>query len=340
MKVCQILAGSGVGGLEKHTIELSHELQKAGIDVTVIAHKDFANNLKNIRFIPLDLTKGRNNILILFKLYKILKNEQFDIIHTQANKATAMVVKLKPFLKSKIVSTIHNVKSNVFQFKKSDYVITVSDKIGEQLDIKNKKTIYNGIKLFDHNEYKINLHNKYNINKGDFIICSVARFAKVKRFDILLKALQSLQNVHLILVGSGKEKEFLKNLAIDLGIEKKVTFTGFLNIDSVRKIMASSDLFVLTSDHEGFGYTYIESLFANLPVVSTDVADIKNTIGAFNIIPFNDPISLANKIEYFKNNYEEVLENFSDIFSTAKKKFVIDNMLSETLSVYKKLLRD
>lgn len=340
MKVCQILAGSGVGGLEKHTMELSHELQKTGIDVTVIAHKDFANDLRNIRFIPLDLTKGRNNILILFKLYKILKNEQFDIIHTQANKATAMVVKLKPFLNSKIVSTIHNVKSNVFQFKKSDYVITVSDKIGEQLDIKNKKTIYNGIKLFDHNKYKINLHNKYNINKGDFIICSVARFAKVKRFDILLKALQSLQNVHLILVGSGKEEEFLKNLAIDLGIEKKVTFTGFLNIDSVRKIMASSDLFVLTSDHEGFGYTYIESLFANLPVVSTDVADIKNTIGAFNIIPFNDPISLANKIEYFKNNYEEVLENFSDIFSTAKKKFLIENMLSETLNVYKKLLKD
>lgn len=339
MKVCQILAGSGAGGLEKHTIELSYELQKAGIDVTVIAHKDFAGNLKNIRFIPLDLTKGRNNILILFKLYKVLKKEQFDIIHTQANKATAMVVKLKPLLKTKIVSTLHNVKSNLSPFTKSDYVITVSDKIGEQLNIKNKKTIYNGIKLFDHHKYKINLHNKYNINKGDFILCSVARFTKVKRFDILLKALQGLQNVHLVLVGSGKEEDFLKKLAFDLGIEKKVTFTGFLNSDSVREIMASSDLFVLTSDHEGFGYTYIESLFANLPIISTDVADIKNTIGEFNIIPFNDPISLAHKIEYVKNNYEDVLENFSDIFSLAKKKFLIENMLIETLNVYEKLLK-
>ena len=61
------------------------------------------------------------------------------------------------------------------QFKKSDYIITVSDKIGEQLDIKNKKTIYNGIKLFDHNKYKINLHNKYHINKGDFIIYIIIR---------------------------------------------------------------------------------------------------------------------------------------------------------------------
>ena len=35
MRVCQILASVEEGGLEKHTIELSNELAKKGIDITL-----------------------------------------------------------------------------------------------------------------------------------------------------------------------------------------------------------------------------------------------------------------------------------------------------------------
>ena len=107
MKICQVLAGIEDGGLEKHTIELSKQLVNRGFDVTVIAHKDFESFFGNINFIPLDLSKSRNNFFILFKLFKILKKGNFDIIHTQANKATSMVVKLKPFIDSKIIATLH-----------------------------------------------------------------------------------------------------------------------------------------------------------------------------------------------------------------------------------------
>ena len=52
MKICQVLAGNEDGGLEKHTIELSIQLVNKGFDVTVIAHKDFAESFENIKFIP------------------------------------------------------------------------------------------------------------------------------------------------------------------------------------------------------------------------------------------------------------------------------------------------
>ena len=95
MKVCQILAGTGKGGLEKHTIELSNLLNTKEIDVTVIGHQSFQDEFQNINFIPLDMTKSRHNLLFLYKLLKILRKEKFDIIHTQANKATNIIVKLK-----------------------------------------------------------------------------------------------------------------------------------------------------------------------------------------------------------------------------------------------------
>lgn len=337
MRICQILAGNGKGGLEKHTIELSQELQKKGINVTVIAHKEFASHFKNIRFIPLDLNKGRNNILILFKLYKILKNEQFDIIHTQANKATAMVTKLKPFLKSKIVSTLHNYKKNLSSFYKSDFVITVSDKIGEKLPIPNKITIYNGLNFQKKDDLHIDLHQKYGIDEKKFLICTVARLTRVKRFDILLNALQGI-NVHLILVGGGEEEENLKQLAKNIGIEGDVTFTGNLDNHTVQQIISSSKLFVMTSDNEGFPYTFVETMFCNTPFLSTPVSDIEKIIGKKYIVPFGDTKNLSEKIDFIKNNYEEVLKDYQKIFRFSEKKFTLNNMMAETISVYEEVI--
>ena len=76
MRVCQIMAGNEEGGLEKHTIELSNQLKEAGIETYVVAHPDFSKYFKNVNFIGLDLAKGRNNIFILYKLYKIFKKEK------------------------------------------------------------------------------------------------------------------------------------------------------------------------------------------------------------------------------------------------------------------------
>jgi glycosyltransferase involved in cell wall biosynthesis len=336
MKICQILGGNEDGGLEKHTIELSYELQKKDIDVTIIAHEKFREEFKGLKFISLDLTKSRNNVFMLYKLYKILKKENFDIIHSQANKATAIVTNLKRFVSPKIVSTLHSYKKNLSAFKKSDYVITVSNKIGEKLYIKNKVTIYNGIKMEDVN--KIDLHERYNIPKDKFIICAVGRLSHVKRFDILISSLQHINNVHLILVGNGKEEESLKKLSNKLNVNNKITFTGSLKNEDAKEIMKASKLFVMTSDKEGFPYTLIETLCCNTVIISTDVSDIRDIIGDNNIIPFNDYKYLSNEINKIKDTYDEVNKEFIPIFNLAQEKFTIEYMTKETIEIYKKVL--
>ena len=338
MKICQVLAGNEDGGLEKHTIELSKQLVNRGFDVTVIAHEDFKESFENIKFIPLDLSKSRNNFFILFKLYKILKKENFDIIHTQANKATSMVTKIKSFIKTKIVSTLHNYKKNLSAFEKSNFVITVSDNIGKNLKTKNKVTIYNGISFNYDENLKIDLYSKYNIEKDKFIICSVARLTKVKRFELILSAIKNL-DLHLILVGSGEEENNLRNEVTRLNIENKVTFTGTLVNNEVKEIISSSSLFVMSSDNEGFPYTFVETMFCKTPFISTPVSDMEKLLGKKYITHFSDVNELSNKIEYVRNNYNEVLTDFQEKFDYAQNKFTIENMVNETISVYKKVLR-
>ena len=335
MKIVQGLAGAEDGGLEKHVIELTHSLKQSGIDISIIAHKKFKKDFGGVNFIELDLSKGRNNPFVLYRLYKILKRENFDIIHTQANKATDMVIKLKPFLKAKVISTLHSYKKNIKSFEKADFVITVSDRIGKKLKNPNKEAIYNGINFTRAN--KVDLHKKYNIPKDKFTICSVGRFVEVKRFDILLKSIKDI-DIHLILVGDGEKRENLELLSEKLSIKNKIIFTGYLSPKETKEIIASSKLFVMTSQKEGFPYTFVESMLCETPFISTDVSDIKKIIGEKFIVKSN-PKDIANKIESFSKSYEEKFDRFKPVFENAKDKFSIDSMTNKTTKVYKRVLQ-
>jgi glycosyltransferase involved in cell wall biosynthesis len=338
MKICQVLAGNEDGGLEKHTIELSKQLKLMNIDVSVIAHKDFAPYFQSVNFIPLDLSKGRKNIFTLFKLYLILKEGNFDIVHSQANKATAMVSRIKAFLKaSKFISTLHSYKKNLKPFEKSDFVISVSNKISENLKNSNKKTIYNGIE-FDKLNNIDEVYKKYNIPKDKFLICSVGRLCDVKRFDILIKSLKGL-DVFCILIGDGENKEQLKKLSKIENVENQIIFTGNISNMDVKKIITISKLFVITSDKEGFPYVFVESLLYKTPVISTDVSDIKDIIGDNNIFEFNNSKVLSSKISTIYEEYDSEFQKNKKIFEFARKKFLLKNMIKETIEIYKEVLK-
>lgn len=336
MKIVQVLAGNEDGGLEKHVIELTHHLVSVGIDVCVVAHPDFAKFFKTIPFIPLDLTRSRFNPLILLKLYFIICHERPNIVHTQANKATNMVIAIKRFLSCKIVSTLHNYKKDISAFEKSDFVITVSDKIGEKLQTPYKCTIYNGI--VQSNIETINLKEHYKIINDPFILCSVGRFVAVKRFDVLIQALAKLTNIHLILVGDGYESKKLQASTKELNIASTVTFTGSLPKEDVLRIIKNSHLFVMTSEREGFPYTFVETMLCKTPFISTPVSDIEKFISSKYITPCANVKQLAEKIEFVQQHYDVVRNDFKSIFDLSKQEFSIETMTKKTIEIYHKVL--
>jgi L-malate glycosyltransferase len=99
------------------------------------------------------------------------------------------------------------------------------------------------------------------------------------------------RKVRLVVIGDGPLMGELKEQAKDKGVDDKVTFAGFVSDQEKVDLLAVSDLYVSSSQHEGFGLVFLEGMAAGLPVIcydfggQTDFLD-DNVTGA--LIPLND----------------------------------------------------
>jgi glycosyltransferase involved in cell wall biosynthesis len=94
--------------------------------------------------------------------------------------------------------------------------------------------------------------------------------SRQKRYDLLLRAVARVcerEPVSLWICGDGPERERLRTLAAHLNLEAAVRFLGFL--DNPYPAMRRSDLFVMTSDHEGLPNALIEAQALGVAAVST-----------------------------------------------------------------------
>ena len=107
----------------------------------------------------------------------------------------------------------------------------------------------------------------YKFEKGMISLISVGTLRSPKRHDLLLKAFSLLTpNYILIIVGSGAEEQRLKALSVELNISGRVHFEGHQT--NPYPYMKKADLFVLTSEHEGFPNVLLESNAVGTPVVA------------------------------------------------------------------------
>ena len=106
---------------------------------------------------------------------------------------------------------------------------------------------------------------------GEPRIITVGALKEEKNQALLLRAFARLSGhpeARLMILGEGPLRAGLERLAAKLGIADRVRMPGF-SVDPW-PCLASADLFVLSSDHEGFGLVLAEAMHAGLRVVSTD----------------------------------------------------------------------
>ena len=102
-------------------------------------------------------------------------------------------------------------------------------------------------------------------------ILTVGSMKSAKNHQLLLKAFARMDpnlNARLMIVGDGPMRPALERLRDELGIGHRVCLPGS-TIDP-SPYYASADLFVLSSDHEGYPLVLAEAMLHGLRIVSTD----------------------------------------------------------------------
>jgi len=108
------------------------------------------------------------------------------------------------------------------------------------------------------------------VHEYDFI--TIGRLVEIKRHSDFIDALGILKRKHgwngkAAIIGAGPLRDELIMKAASLGIKENVDFLGFVSEEQKAKLLASSKIFVLTSEREGFSIATLEAMALGLPVV-------------------------------------------------------------------------
>ncbi len=303
----------------------------------------------NVPIHPLNAT-SRFDIRAYRKLRALL--DDFDILHTHYNSVGSLGRIASIGKDIKIVNTEHADHQyysfpqrfvNVPSFKFVDEMVfnskNTKDSLPwyEQLFINknNAHVIYNGVDI----EWidKAKSLSKPKLPEGK-IILSACRMVSVKNLETLIRSFHFLKNKHndvsLVLIGDGPERERLERLCDELEIVNSVYFLGYLNREQVYSAMHRADVFAVPSYHEGFCNAAVEAMTCGLPIVASDIAVLREVIASGGV--FADPKSISN----FKNTLINVLyhHNSKDIGkkgkSYSRKNYSIEQTARNYFSLY------
>jgi glycosyltransferase involved in cell wall biosynthesis len=108
--------------------------------------------------------------------------------------------------------------------------------------------------------------------RDELVLVTVGRLVARKNTVQLVRALADprLARAHLLVVGDGPDAPNVRQAAAEAGVAHRVHMLGFLGEADKNRALAVADVFVSTSQHEGFGLVFLEAMAFGLPVVCYD----------------------------------------------------------------------
>ena len=170
----------------------------------------------------------------------------------------------------------------------------------------------------------------------------ISRLSAEKNQVLLLKAfalaLKRCGGLLLTIVGSGPELKRLVKLAHALGVAENTDFLG--NRADVPDLLSNHDIFILTSETEGFGLVLMEAMAAGLPVISTAVGGVPEIVrnGANGtLVQPGDTVALAGEICRYAED-EKLRKSIGSWNARYALTYDIHRTVARYMEVYRKLL--
>lgn len=174
---------------------------------------------------------------------------------------------------------------------------------------------------------------KIELDKNKINLLAMGRLHPQKRYDRMIEAVEILVkkgivNFHLNILGEGNEKEKLSEMIRSKDLETHISLRGF--IANPYPWIKASDIFVMSSDFEGFPVVICENLILNKPIISTRVSGTIEVIAEHRLgfITEKNPNDLAEKLGNMILN-KVVRDTFEQKIRSTELPFTSDHSMRE-----------
>ncbi len=284
------------------------------------------------QFTALPMERSRNNPALLTAMHRCIRETNPDIIHTHGHKAATLIKRLKGLLgKRKLVASVHGTKKRNRFLEKFDQVLAVSQGVSDALLPISSSVLHNAVPEFHGIPLtKAELCQQFELNDKQPLLLAIGRLAPVKRYDVLMQAVQNTA-FNLLVIGEGPERERLEPLQTE-----HIKLAG--HRDDVRALIPAADFVVISSEREGLSLTMIETLMAHGSILSTPVSGAREMLPPCCLLHSNDAKSLAQELGEKWSQRSLIHNALTPVHARSHEQFSLETLAGRLRAHYHALL--
>ena len=348
-----------IGGPASFVPKISNFLVENGHNVKIICLSEVGNNHIEDN---LDVIRIRRSnslpIRWLKTIYQIVKNgRNSDLIFVNGLGVESAIAAL--MLKKKLIRKIvgdpvweraYNQKKtsesfDEFQNNKHSFLIEVQKLLrnwsinSAEIVITPSDHLKNFVSELGFNNEILKINNgvditdikRTNVHKADINLLIISRLVIQKNINIVIEAMELLdnKNVKLSIIGEGGEFNKLEGVIHELNLQNRVQLLGKIDNNKISQFLLTADIFIQASDYEGLPHSVLEAINYEVPILSTEVGGCKDLLNDGErgfIIPIPpDKKIIAENIIYIIDNKDEATKraDAAKVFISKEYSFLV-----------------
>ncbi len=371
MKVLHVQKVNGIGGSERHLLELVPRLRARGVDATFCVlteagSDEFVGLLETAGVPTHRVPAGPDlNPLLVSRLAAVVRRARPDLVHTHLIHADTHGQLATALTRVPSVRSVHNTMPGLARqpYRAASAVagriarrtVAISDHARDYI-VTNGMAPTARVRVV---KYGIDVdrwqsddgdreaaRDALGIATGDVAVVAASRLVAHKGHDVLLRAVATARAqvpaLRLLVAGAGDLRPALEAQARPEG--DAVRFLGHLDEAGVRRLMHAGDIVVfpsLAAFGEGFGLAALEASAAGRPVVATAVASLPEIVvdGTTGLlVASGDAEALATALVALARDPAARARMGAAAHDRAATEFTLPRMVDETLAVYDEAL--
>lgn len=299
IRILHMIGSLNIGGSQTMIVNLYKAIDRTKIQFDFIIDKPgelfYANEIKALgaKIYEFPTFNGKN-IVQIKKTWKVFFDfhPEYKVLHSHIRSYASLYLPIarsygvKTIIHSHSTSNgsgITSLAKQILQYPlryQADYFFACSELAGRWLfgdNVLNKGNFYVVRNAIDSQRFRFNSETRYLYREklsltNEKVYLHVGRFNEAKNHSFLLKMFSEMvnksNNIRLVLVGDGIQRDVITNLIKELNLNKYVLLLG--NRSDIPEIMCAADCFLFPSLWEGLGIAAIEAQAAGLKCICSE----------------------------------------------------------------------